>query len=365
MFYDLGSTLASLGYVAIGFESSQDYFNATFPLTSAQLTSAPPSATPPYNSSVVGFDPDLKLPYTLQYNAAIEQALSRSDSVTIGYVGSGARRLLTEFSTYPGAVGNPNFTASTTLDLVQGRAASGYNSLQTKYQRTLSKGIQVLVSYTWSHSIDDASSNFGNYELLRGSSDFDIRHDLQAAATVLLPGAKDWGKAVAALASKWALDFRFQARTAVPVDIVGNEDLDLQTGQYLAYQPSLVSGQPLYLYGHSYPGGRIINYDAFQIEPDGTQGDLPRNYARAFGALQLDTAVRRDFAIRDKLHLQARAEAFNVFNHPMFGPIYSALSYGPSLFGQAYNTLNGLGNLNSLYQSGGPRSLQVSLKFSF
>jgi hypothetical protein len=52
-----------------------------------------------------------------------------------------------------------------------------------------------------------------------------------------------------------------------------------------------------------------------------------------------------------------REEAFNIFNHPMFGPIYNALYYGPTYFGYAYNTFNTQGNLNSLYQVGGPRSL--------
>jgi hypothetical protein len=127
----------------------------------------------------------------------------------------------------------------------------------------------------------------------------------------------------------------------------------------------LVPGQPLYLRGGGYPGGRIINYNAFAIADDGVQGNLPRNYARGFGELQLDSAIRRDIPIHDKFHLQFRAEAFNIFNHPMFGPVYNYLAYGPVLFGQAYNTLNSVGNLNSLYQSGGPRSLQVSLKATF
>jgi hypothetical protein len=108
-----------------------------------------------------------------------------------------------------------------------------------------------------------------------------------------------------------------------------------------------------------------LNYNAFAAAPNGVQGNLPRNYGRGFDLVQLDTAIRRDIAIHDRFHLQFRAEAFNVFNHPMFGPIYSALSYGPTLFGAAYNTLNAVGNLDSLYQAGGPRSLQISLRASF
>jgi len=165
--------------------------------------------------------------------------------------------------------------------------------------------------------------------------------------------------------NNWGLDLRFQARTALPVNTLGNLAFDPNTGLELQYQPNLVSGQPLYLHGNQYPGGKAINYNAFQAAATGVQGDLPRNYARAFGAVQLDTAIRREIPIHDHFNLQARIEAFNLFNHPMFGTVDPYLSDGPLLFGRAYNTLNSLGSLNSLYQVGGPRSLQASLRVQF
>jgi hypothetical protein len=170
---------------------------------------------------------------------------------------------------------------------------------------------------------------------------------------------------IAQLVNDWGFDCRVQARTAQPVSIIGSQELDPGTGALLDYQPNIVSGAPLYLYGHAYPGGRVINYNAFQIASAGVQGNLPRNYANAFNLVQIDPAIRREFPIHDKLHFQFRAEAFNILNHPMFGPIYNHLSQGSAEFGRAYNTMNTLGNLNSLYQPGGPRSLQVSLRASF
>jgi hypothetical protein len=238
--------------------------------------------------------------------------------------------------------------------------------MQAKYSVTLHPHVQALISYTWSHSIDDASSNFGVYYLLRASSDFDIRQNLQAAITYETPRLAPQVK-VAKILNDWGLDFRFQARTAVPLSIIGNQSVDPGTGAILNYQPNLVPGQPLYLSGSEYPGGKIVNYYAFQNAAPGVQGDLPRNYANAFGLVGLDPAIRREFPIHDQFHLQFRAEAFNVFNHPMFGPTYNYLSYGPGPgeFGYAYNTMNTIGNLNSLYESGGPRSLQISLKAIF
>jgi hypothetical protein len=364
VFYDPGNTQGSLGYSGIGFQSEQTYSSASFPLSSQQLALPAPSAATPYSAAVFGYDPNLKLPYSMQYNAAVEQAFSTRESLTVNYVGSGGRRLLSDFFVYPAVVGNTNFGASTTLQVVEGRASSGYNSLQVKYQRSISHGLQALTSYTWSHSIDNASSNFNIYELLRASSDFDIRHNLQAALSYLPPPINSSFR-FAALLSGWGFDSRVEARTGVPVNIVGSEELNPDTGEYLYYQPNLVSGQPLYVYGHAYPGGRAINYHAFATAATGIQGDAPRNVGRDFGAVQFDQAIRRDVPLHDRLHLQIRAEAFNVFNHPMFGSVYNYLAYGPTLFGRAYNTLNSLGNLNPLYQVGGPRSLQLSLKILF
>ncbi|HVH71853.1 MAG TPA: TonB-dependent receptor, partial [Candidatus Dormibacteraeota bacterium] len=212
---------------------------------------------------------------------------------------------------------------------------------------------------------DNASSSFGTFQLLRGSSDFDVRHNLQGALTYEVPGTYT-NPVVSAILKHWAFDVRVSARSAFPVNILGPFSFDPSSGQRIYFQPNFVSGQPLYLYGSQYPGGRIINFQAFQAAPPGTQGNVPRNNARGFGAFQADLAIRREFRIREPLRLQLRAEAFNVFNHPNFAAITNTLSSGPKAFGYATNTLNNsLSGLNALYQLGGPRSLQVALKLLF
>jgi hypothetical protein len=92
--------------------------------------------------------------------------------------------------------------------------------------------------------------------------------------------------------------------------------------------------------------------------------EATRNFVRGFGALQMNTAIRRDFPIHESLSLQFRVEAFNIFNHPSFGSINGGCC-GPT-FGLATATLaNSLGTLNPLYQMGGPRSMQFSLRLNF
>ncbi len=78
----------------------------------------------------------------------------------------------------------------------------------------------------------------------------------------------------------------------------------------------------------------------------------------------MNCAARRDFHIVDAFSMQFRAEAFNIFNHANFGYIDPALS--DAQFGQATKMLNSsLGSMSSLYQQGGPRSMQLSLKLAF
>jgi hypothetical protein len=313
----------------------------------------------------------LQLPYTLQWNASIEQALGKSQSLTASYVGSHAARLLqrNQFNT----ADNPNVS---TLQIVENGLTSDYDSLQLQFRRRLSQGLTSLFSYTWSHCIDYGSANLV-IGYLRGNCDFDVRHNVSAAFSYDLPNVGHHGFANAVL-HHWGLDDRFTARSSFPVDLNG-AFVQQPNGLYFNAGLNFVPGQPVYLYGANCnsilqglgdlaagqvcPGGRAINPNAFTSVNSGL-GDAPRNFARGFGAWQMNLAVRREFPIHERLKLQFRAEAFNIFNHPNFGTIDSELS--DPTFGQATATLaNSLGVLNSLYQQGGPRSMQFALKVVF
>jgi len=148
-------------------------------------------------------------------------------------------------------------------------------------------------------------------------------------------------------------------------------------GGYFTFpRPDVVQGQPFYLFGPQFPGGKAFNPAAFTIPPKNPnggflQGNLGRNALRGFGAAQWDLAVHRDFPIHEFLKLQFRAEMFNVLNHPNFGQPDGSLS-SPT-FGKSTQTLGqnlsggnvGGGALSPLYQLGGPRSVQFALKLIF
>jgi hypothetical protein len=67
------------------------------------------------------------------------------------------------------------------------------------------------------------------------------------------------------------------------------------------------------------------------------QGDLGRNALRGFGATEVDLTLRRQFNLWERPALQARADFFNIFNHPNFGPPINYLN--SPLFGQSTQML--------------------------
>jgi len=118
------------------------------------------------------------------------------------------------------------------------------------------------------------------------------------------------------------------------------------------------------------PGGKRINKAAFATPTGPVQGSLARSTMRGFGATQVDLTLRRQFQLRERLSLQARADFFNLFNHPNFGLPTNYLT--SPLFGQSNQMLGASlgsggqnGGINPLYQIGGPRSAQLALKLVF
>jgi hypothetical protein len=360
VFYDTGQQLFQLFGSArspgTGFDATYAASPANaFPL-SASLWNIPPSVNPPY-STIYVTSQHLQLPYTLQWNATLEQALGKSQSISLGYIGANGRRLLDQ-NTY-----SPNNSVFSNIVVYQNGLTSSYNALQAQYKRTISRGLQALASYTWSHALDYESQDDGFYPYKYGNSDFDVRNNFTAALSYSLP-SQVGSHFTSVLVGHWGIDVRFTARSGFPVTLFGNTLIDPVTGLNTDSSLNLVPGQPIYIYGTQYPGGRSVNPAAFTL-PQGTDlGNAPRNFVRGFGETEINFAVRREFPVTERLHLQFRAEAFNLLNHPNFG--YIDPYYGDALFGQATETLaSSIGGLTSLYQQGGPRSFQFSLRLQF
>ena len=139
VFFDLGTDQSGQPFAGrYPFTSSKTVTNVVYPLNPAQITAAPlpylAPLTTPYPTLYV-FDPKLKLPYTLQWNTALEQSLGRSQSISLSYVGAAGRDLLQEAQLNLAAI-NPSFT---TVNVTRNLASSDYDALQAKFQRRLSQ----------------------------------------------------------------------------------------------------------------------------------------------------------------------------------------------------------------------------------
>jgi hypothetical protein len=369
VFFDTNNQVAATGFSRIGFSAVGQYPGASLPITPAQLNVVP-SVTAPLNSNVELFPTHLQLPYTLQWNVGVQQGIGLKQALTLSYVGAAARRM-TGQQTLLLAPFNPLFATSTRVGYWTTNLTSDYNALEMQFQRSVSRGIDALASYTWSHCLDVGSSytslstapGINQTAFLRASCDVDVRHNFQGGASWDLPRVAG-NRFARALANNWGLDGRLIARTGFPVPLCGNQPTDPVTGSQFCAGLNLISNQPLYVHGSQYPGGRAVNPAAFSIPSGTNSGNAPRNLIRGFDAWQINMAVRREFPIREKLHLQFRAEAFNILNHPNFGLIDPFRT--SSTFGQATAMLNqGLGTVASQYQQGGPRSMQFALKVLF
>jgi hypothetical protein len=348
--------------------------NTSFPLSAANAAPLPFTTAPPrlYFAAVA---PNHVLPRTYEWNAAVERTLGRSDVVTVTYLGAAGRKLMRQDLYY---APNPEFTGE--VDIMGNGADSSYQALQAQFRHRFSHGLQTVLSYTWGHSIDDASSDAYYVHVPpgtpassqeRGSSDYDIRHTFSGAISYNIPAP---GSGISkSIFGNWSTDSIVYARTAPPVNVVtGLDAFDtvFLSGADGVQRPNLVSGVPLWIANPNVAGGREINPAAFSTPVGAVQGDLGRNALRGFGAANVDLTLRRQFKLRERFSLQARADLFNIFNHPNFG---SPINYMSSpLFGQSTQMLGASlgsggqnGGLNPLYQIGGPRSAQLALKLIF
>jgi hypothetical protein len=374
VYYDLNSIGATVG---LPLTASTVLRGVPFPV-SANNAMRPEITVPTSLPTTIGVSSNsenLQLPYTLQWSVAVEQSLGTQQSLSLSYVGSAARRLLTtQYLNYPagyttGPRPNPNFSYIT---YTWNGPTSDFHSFQAQYKARLTSGLQGLVNYTWSHAIDDVSSDLGTLELSRGNADFDIRHNLSAAFTFNLPSPHG-APVLKHVLGNWTMDGIVHAQSGRPVNVyAGYTDIN---GMGVRWRPDVVPGQPFYINDPSVPGGRRFNSAAFKAPPANPdypgipiQGNFGRNVLRDFPITQTDFALGRNFNLTEKFKLQFKGELFNIFNHPMF-TLYSLSGSNfstPSTFGVPTRTLNnGLGGLNSLYQMGGPRSIQFSMRLTF
>jgi len=306
---------------------------------------------------------------------------------------------------------------------IQNVGSSTYNSLQVTLRRHHGP-LDLAASYTYGHSVDTASDRYEstfvdsfNLRANRASSDFDQRHLLNLSYLYKLPlldtgrrintffgGEDDAGKnsqsgsfsIARAILGNWALSgiTVFQSGTpfsivngasASGISVLDNAGLALGLGadSYPDLAPAGASCSPSTMANDRGTVGPVLGNRCKYVAPRGlTQGNAGRNSERNPNRLNFDWALLRDFKVRDRLNLQFRMEAFNLFNTTQFR------IYDPIKGNTASNTISCYGEWDSLYTVGvsfsagapsckvgngflrpvdahRPRTLQFGLKFDF
>ncbi len=238
---------------------------------------------------------------------------------------------------------------------------SNYNSLQVTLRHS-AKGLMFLVGYTYSKSIDQASSlsdpiNPFNFSATRALSSFDLTQNLVVSYDYQLPLDRLSSHAKG-LTRGWSITGITRASTGFPVTLKSNGDNSLMgsipngVNNYSLDLPDY-NGAPLQLNGNPRNGLSYFNTAAFSVNALGTPGDASRRTFYGPGMFNTDLALLRNFRISESKALQFRLEAFNVFNHTQFfGPAAVNGNIDNPLFGQ-------------VVQAAPPRLMQLALKFTF
>ncbi len=299
---------------------------------------------------------------------------------------------------------------------------SNYNGLQITLNARNYHGLSMVAGYTYSHALDDVGANwdFGygaglpqnahNVAAEYANSDFDIRHRLTVSLTYAIPGRKGFGQmregweinSIITLESpqSWGpMDEGTDAAGVGPLPVSPpanspirwsfygkTSDFKSQKGVTIPYFsnatvpiPSSCLAQALAVDGGT-PGpstaslnlfGCYANGNSVMLPPPlGQFGNMGRNMFQDSGFRNLDFSLAKNFHFGETMRLQARAEFFNIFNHPNFANPYGGQNgFGlndPSVrpFGCGCATPD-IAAANPAVGSGGPRSVQLGLKFTF
>jgi hypothetical protein len=248
------------------------------------------------------------------------------------------------------------------------KGSSNYHGLLLTLDKNISQGLRFEFNYTWSHSIDNTSLSANNNSLFsnsgficdilrpracRASSDFDVRQEITSNFTYDLPFGR--GKMFAANSPRlldeaiggWSFSGLPVYRTGLaltpysdaylasfdnqdPAIFTGNK-ADLKTKVNVDYTTNTVYG----FAGGAAGAAKVLAEFRGPIGLEYGQ----RNLVRGPGAFFFDAGLGKKFPIlEDKLNLQFRADAFNLFNHPNFGPLNMNIVTNASQFGQITGT---------------------------
>ena len=381
-------------------------------LQTAQISSPPPNFADPFNGNPPALGsfatpltnltlaPNLPLPYSQDWDLNVQHSFASDLLLEVGYVGTKGTKLPRFIEGNPAiyvpGVSNPNnadqrrlYSGCTLADdpttcvfsstgLIAGIANSSYNALEASLRKRFSHGMAFLVSYTFSKSIDDASSfnmtgsaakpvagendlaqDPFNLAAERGRSLFDSRHRLVLSYQWAIPLWQQPHGWYQHIFGAWQLNGIATVMTGAPFTVFDSTDVSEQGGApeitgFSANRPNLVPGQ------NPNTGPKTtaawLNRAAFQqITPDPNSpvqqfGTAGRNIAQGPGYADWDFSAFKNIVVAEGKEFQFRAEFFNFLNHTNLRLPDSDIS-SPTF--------------NHILEAQPPRLIQLALKFQF
>ena len=329
---------------------------------------------------IFAFDRNIKTPYMENYNLNIQQQISKSVVLQVGYVGSQGHRLFRFFD-----INQPNQATITACDLgtatgpcpgpamvhdfgvprnfnnpggaiyifqENSSGKSNYNSLQVSLRMNGWHGLTSIVNYVYSRSLDNSSDgedfvvnaaqpqDSTNPKAEYGPSSFNIPNRFTWIAGYELPRV---GGGWQNLKNGWGMDSSVTLQTGQPFTLNYNGEDDYSGGGEAYDRPDVV-GPIVYNYhdpsnflrlsSFAMPctNNGMISGAASDCVP-GTRhyGNLGRNALVGPPFKQWDLAIYKNTRITERLNLQLRAEFFNILNHPNFAnPLLPAFIADPA-----------------------------------
>ena len=431
IFYDAFSQDMFLGHLPFnsGFDPGVAYSGfGPNPISSASANLGPlDPGVPVYGfpsamGDAFGVDQHIRSPYMENFNLNFQQELSSRTVLQIGYVGSNGHKLfrfrdinqpsqaqITAADLACGCIndgnvprifeGAPNFSPFFYINYQEASANSSYNALQTSLRVNDWHGFTSTVNYTWSHSIDDASDgedfvpnasqpndSTAPIGSNRGNSNFDVRNRFTWNFVYQFPNHKgSWQR----VTDGWGVNGIVTVQSGQPFQLNYNFEDDYDGSGGFFGRPDVVG--PIHYNQHdpgnfldltsfavpcTYPAGGGDGFADSCVPGTRHFGNEGRNSLRGPNFRQFDFSIFKNTAITERIRLELRFEAYNLFNHPNFANPYlpafiaDAAQNGVGPDGRSTGSLHltATGDVGIGYPflgSGGPRGLQIAAKISF
>jgi hypothetical protein len=294
-----------------------------------------------------------------QWSAGLERQLWGGGGFELQYLGSHSYHLDRSYYNNtplpgPGAVNSrrPNKLFGP-IRTINNDEIANYESMSAIFHQRYSHGLQMMASYTWSHTLDVTTDSNGGgapmnpywWKADYGNSNWDIRHRFLATFVYDIPFFATSNPFVKGVFAKWQANGIITLQTGVPFNVSTGTDT-ANTAASGTYRPNLVHA-PSSTCGRGHLVGCIdaTAYTIADLYPASANnyayGNEGRNLLHGPGSETVNFSLFKNFPIKERLRFQFRFESFALFNHTNFNNPSS--TFGTASFG---NITGASGNRN-------------------